>query len=111
MQFSQLLDRVTEPQTIMMAKLSRELKAKGINVVDLSLGEPDFKTPQHIIDAAVNAMNEGYTQYPPVAGYPELRQAVCTKLKRDNNLDYAPENIMVSTGAKQVLANIWRIMI
>lgn len=106
MQFSQLLDRVTEPQTIMMAKLSRELKAKGINVVDLSLGEPDFKTPQHIIDAAVNAMNEGYTKYPPVAGYPELRQAVCTKLKRDNNLDYAPENIMVSTGAKQVLANI-----
>jgi len=106
MQFSQLLDRVTEPQTIMMAKLSRELKAKGINIVDLSLGEPDFKTPQHIIDAAIDAMNEGYTKYPPVAGYPELRQAVCTKLKRDNNLDYSPDNIIVSTGAKQVLANV-----
>jgi len=106
MQLSQLLERVTEPQTIMMAKLSRELKAKGINVVDLSLGEPDFKTPQHIIAAAVKAMDEGYTKYPPVAGYPELRQAVCTKLKRDNNLDYTPDNIIVSTGAKQVLANI-----
>lgn len=106
MQLSNLLNRVTEPQTIMMAKLSRELKAKGVNVVDLSLGEPDFRTPQHITDAAIQAMNDGYTKYPPVAGYPELKQAVCTKLKRDNNLDYTPEQIVVSTGAKQVLANV-----
>ncbi len=89
-----------------MAKLSRELKAKGVSVVDLSLGEPDFRTPQHINDAAIQAMNDGYTKYPPVAGYPELKQAVCTKLKRDNNLDYTPEQIVVSTGAKQVLANV-----
>jgi aspartate aminotransferase len=106
MQLSDLLSRVSEPQTIMMAKLSRELKAKGISVVDLSLGEPDFSTPQHITEAAIEAMNAGFTKYPPVAGYPELREAVCTKLKRDNNLIYTPDQIVVSTGAKQVLANI-----
>lgn len=88
-----------------MAKLSRELKAQGKDIIDLSLGEPDFRTPQHICDAAVQAMVDGYTKYTPVAGIPELRQAICTKLKRDNNLDYSPENIIVSTGAKQSLAN------
>lgn len=105
MQLATRLDRISEPQTILMAKLGRELKAKGIQVIDLSLGEPDFKTPQHIIDAATQAMNEGYTKYPPIAGFPELKQAIATKLMRDNGLDYAPEQIMVSTGAKQVLAN------
>lgn len=105
MQLAQRLNRISEPQTILMAKLGRELKAKGINVIDLSLGEPDFKTPQHIIDAATEAMNEGYTKYPPIAGFAELKQAIVTKLKRDNDLEYAPEEIMVSTGAKQVLAN------
>lgn len=105
MQLAQRLDRISEPQTILMAKLGRELKAKGINVIDLSLGEPDFKTPQHIIHAANEAMEQGYTKYPPIAGFPELRQAIVTKLKRDNGLDYAPEETMVSTGAKQVLAN------
>jgi aspartate aminotransferase len=88
-----------------MAKLGREHKAKGVNVIDLSLGEPDFKTPQHIINAATEAMDQGYTKYPPIAGFPDLKQAIVTKLKRDNNLDYAPEQIMVSTGAKQTLAN------
>lgn len=105
MQLAQRLDRITEPQTIKMAKLSRELKAKGLDIIDLSLGEPDFRTPQHICDAAVQALADGYTKYTPVAGMPELRQAICTKLKRDNNLDYLPENIIVSTGAKQALAN------
>lgn len=106
MQLAKRLDRISEPQTILMAKLGRELKAKGISVIDLSLGEPDFRTPQHICDAATKAMDEGYTKYPPVAGFPELRQAICTKLKRDNKLDYLPEEIMVSNGAKQVLANV-----
>jgi len=106
MQLASRLDRISEPQTILMAKLGRELKAKGVSVIDLSLGEPDFRTPQHICDAAVKAMDEGYTKYPPVAGFPELRQAICTKLKRDNGLEYAPEEIMVSNGAKQVLANV-----
>jgi aspartate aminotransferase len=88
-----------------MAKLSRELKAKGINVVDLSLGEPDFKTPEHICNAAVKAMNDGFTKYPPVAGFADLLEAITIKLKRDNNLDYATNQVMVSTGAKQSLYN------
>ena len=105
MQLAQRLNSITEPQTIKMAKLSRELKAKGINVVDLSLGEPDFKTPEHICNAAVKAMNDGFTKYPPVAGFPDLLEAITIKLKRDNNLDYATNQVMVSTGAKQSLYN------
>ena len=105
MQLAQRLNRVVEPQTIRMAKLSRELKAQGKNIIDLSLGEPDFRTPEHICEAATRAMNEGYTKYTPVAGFLELQEAICTKLKRDNNLSYAPNEIIVSTGAKQSLAN------
>ncbi|MGG9962881.1 pyridoxal phosphate-dependent aminotransferase [Ferruginibacter sp. SUN106] len=88
-----------------MAKLGRELRASGIDVIDLSLGEPDFDTPQHIKDAAIKAINDNWSHYTPVAGFADLREAVCTKLKRDNNLDYKPENIITSTGAKQSLAN------
>ncbi len=106
MQLSSLLDRFNEPETLKMAKLGRELRAKGVDVIDLSLGEPDFDTPQHIKDAAKKAIDDNYSHYTPVAGYLDLREAVCTKLKRDNNLDYKPENIVVSTGAKQSLANI-----
>ncbi len=106
MQLSSLLNRFAEPETLKMAKLGRELRAKGIDVIDLSLGEPDFDTPQHIKDSAVKAIAENYSHYTPVAGYPELREAVCFKFKRDNNLDYKPENIIVSTGAKQSLANV-----
>ncbi len=106
MQLAARLDRISVPQTIKMAKLSRELKAAGRDIVDLSLGEPDFATPQHICEAATRAMAEGYTKYPPVAGFAELREAICTKLRRDNNLDYTPAEILVSTGAKQSLANV-----
>lgn len=88
-----------------MAKLGRELRAKGFDVIDLSLGEPDFDTPEHIKEAAKKAIDENWSHYTPVAGYPELREAACFKLKRDNNLDYKPENIITSTGAKQSLAN------
>lgn len=105
MQLSQRLQTINEPQTIMMAKLSRELKAKGINIVDLSLGEPDFGVPEHVQEAAIKAINDGFSKYPPVAGFPELLNAICVKLKRDNNLDYAPSEVIVSTGAKQSLAN------
>ncbi|MFM9911713.1 MAG: pyridoxal phosphate-dependent aminotransferase [Chitinophagaceae bacterium] len=106
MQLSSLLEKFNEPETLKMAKLGRELRAKGADVIDLSLGEPDFDTPQHIKEAAKKAIDDNFSHYTPVAGYPDLREAVCTKLKRDNNLDYKPENIVVSTGAKQSLANI-----
>src|SRR5258706_2451035 len=105
MQLSSLLDRFSEPETLKMAKLGRELRAKGIDIIDLSLGEPDFDTPQHIKEAAKKAIDDNWSHYPPVAGYPDLRDAICKKFKRDNDLDYKPENIVVSTGAKQSLAN------
>ena len=104
-QLSSLLDRFAEPETLKMAKLGRELRAKGIDIIDLSLGEPDFDTPQHIKEAAKKAIDDNWSHYPPVAGYPDLREAICQKFRRDNNLDYKPENIVVSTGAKQSLAN------
>lgn len=105
MNLSSRLERFSEPETLKMAKLGRELRSQGIDIIDLSLGEPDFDTPEHIKEAAKKAVQENWSHYPPVAGYPELREAVCLKFKRDNNLDYKPENIIVSTGAKQSLAN------
>jgi aspartate aminotransferase len=105
MELSSLLNRFSEPETLKMAKMGRELRAQGIDVIDLSLGEPDFDTPQHIKDAAIKAINDNWSHYTPVPGFLDLREAVCTKLKRDNNLDYKPEHIVVSTGAKQSLAN------
>ncbi len=105
MQLSSLLTKFNEPETIKMAKLGRELRASGIDVVDLSLGEPDFNTPDHIKEAAKKAIDENWSHYTPVPGYLELREAVCRKLKRDNNLEYTPQQIVVSTGAKQSLAN------
>ena len=106
MQLSTRLQLFNEPETLKMAKLGRELRAKGFDVIDLSLGEPDFDTPEHIKEAAKKAIDENWSHYTPVAGYPDLREACCTKLKRDNGLDYKPENIIVSTGAKQSLANV-----
>ena len=106
MELSSRLTRFNEPETLKMAKLGRELRAKGIDVIDLSLGEPDFDTPEHIKQAAEKAVEDNYSHYTPVAGYLDLREAICTKFKRDNNLDYKPENIIVSTGAKQSIANL-----
>lgn len=102
---STLLSRFSEPETLKMAKLGRALREKGIDIIDLSLGEPDFDTPVHIKNAAINAINDNWSHYTPVAGFLDLREAICFKFKRDNNLDYKPENIVVSTGAKQCLAN------
>ncbi len=99
------IQNLSESQTIKMAKLGRELSAKGIDVINLSFGEPDFNTPQYIKDAAKEAMDQNYTYYTPVSGYPELRKAIAEKLKRENNLDYNFDEIVVSTGAKQALAN------
>lgn len=105
MKLSSLLNRFSEPETLKMAKLGRELRAQGKDVIDLSLGEPDFDTPTHIKEAAIKAIQDNWSHYTPVAGFADLREAVCSKLKRDNNLDYKPENIITSTGAKQSLAN------
>jgi aspartate aminotransferase len=95
-----------ESQTIGMAKKARELAAQGFDVINLSFGEPDFPTPQHIKDAAKRALDEGYTFYTPVSGFPELKKAICEKFARDNDLHFQPENIVVSTGAKQSIANV-----
>lgn len=105
MQLSSLLTRFNEPETLKMAKLGRELRAQGIDVIDLSLGEPDFDTPDHIKEAAKKSIDDNYSHYTPVAGYLDLRQTICDKLKRDNNLTYTPQQIVVSTGAKQSIAN------
>lgn len=102
---SSALNRFNEPETLKMAKLCRELRAQGADIIDLSLGEPDFDTPDHIKEAAKQAIDENWSHYTPVAGYLELRQAIADKLKRDNGLEYAPSQIIVSTGAKQSIAN------
>ncbi|OFY90572.1 MAG: aspartate aminotransferase [Bacteroidetes bacterium RIFCSPLOWO2_12_FULL_31_6] len=96
----------TESQTLAMTRMSRELVAKGKDVINLSIGEPDFDTPQLIKDAAKKAIDENYTHYTPVPGYLELRKAISNKFKRDNNLGYSIDQIVASTGAKQSLANI-----
>lgn len=97
--------RLSESQTIAMARRSRELKAKGVDVISLSLGEPDFTTPDQIKEAAKKAIDDNFSYYTHVSGYLELRQAISRKFKRDNNLDYSAEQIVVSTGAKQCIAN------
>ena len=106
MQLSSLMSKFNEPETLKMAKLGRELRAQGIDITDLSLGEPDFDTPDHIKEAAKKAIDDNFSHYTPVSGYLDLRQAVCTKLLRDNGLHYTPEQIVVSTGAKQSIANL-----
>lgn len=100
------LSRMDESATIKMASMARQLKAQGHDVISLSLGEPDFDTPEHIKAAAKQALDEGYTKYTPVPGLQELREAICTKLKRDNNIEATPNQIVVSNGAKQSIANI-----
>ncbi len=106
---SKLSDRINnlaESQTLAMAKKSRELQAQGKDIISLSIGEPDFNTPDFIKEAAKKAIDNNITRYSPVAGYPDLRKAISEKFKRDNNLNYAPDQIVVSTGAKQSIANI-----
>ena len=102
---SDRINNLSESATLKMTKLGRELAAKGINVISLSVGEPDFNTPEHIKNAAKKALDDNYTRYSPVSGYPELKRAIVDKLKRENGLDYEPAQIVVSTGAKQALAN------
>ena len=100
------LDKISESQTLAMARKSRELQALGKDIISLSIGEPDYDTPDFIKDAAKLAIDQNYTHYTPVAGFQDLRVAIAAKFKRDNNIDYSPEQIIVSTGAKQSIANV-----
>ncbi len=102
---SDRINLLSESETLAMTRRSRELRAQGFDVINLSIGEPDFDTPDHVKEAAKEAIDQNYSHYTPVPGYPELRQAIVNKLKRDNQLDYTIEQIVVSTGAKQSLAN------
>ncbi|MFL0298959.1 pyridoxal phosphate-dependent aminotransferase [Aquirufa novilacunae] len=104
-QLAQRIQALEESSTLGMTKKARELAAQGHKVISLSVGEPDFKTPAHICEAAKKAIDDGFHGYSPVAGYPDLRLAIANKLKRDNNLEWGSENIVVSTGAKHSLAN------
>ena len=108
---SDRINNLSTSQTLAMAALARELKSQGKDIISLSLGEPDFNTPDFIKEAAKKAIDENYSTYSPVEGYLELKEAICRKFKRDNNLEYKPSNIVVSTGAKQSLYNIAQCMI
>ena len=102
---SALVNRLAPSATLAMSQKSAELKAQGVDIINLSVGEPDFNTPDHIKEAAKKAVDENYSRYSPVAGYPALRQAVVDKLKNENGLDYTPEQIVCSNGAKQCVCN------
>lgn len=108
---SDRINNLTTSQTLAMAAKARELKEQGIDIISLSLGEPDFNTPDFLKEAAIEAINQNYSKYPPVEGYLDLRQAISNKFKRDNNLNYTANEIVVSTGAKQALFNIAQVMI
>lgn len=104
-QLAQRILNLSESETFAMTRRSKELAAQGIDVINLSIGEPDFFTPEHIKKAAIDAIHKNRTFYPPVSGFPELKKAICEKLKRDNGLEYSPEQIVVSSGAKHSIAN------
>jgi aspartate aminotransferase len=97
--------------TLAMAAKARELKAQGKDIISLSLGEPDFNTPDYIKEAAIQAVNDNYNSYSPVDGYGDLKEAICAKFKRDNGLDYKPNQVVVSTGAKQSIANVAQVLL
>jgi len=111
---NQLSDRINNlpvSETLAMAAKARELKDLGKDIISLSLGEPDFNTPDFIKDAAIQAINDNYNSYSPVNGYADLREAICRKFKRDNNLNYTPNQVVVSTGAKQSIANVAMVLL
>jgi aspartate aminotransferase len=111
MQLSDRINNLSTSQTLAMAALARELKLQGKDIISLSLGEPDFNTPDFIKVAAKTAIDENYSHYTPVDGYMDLKNAIVAKFKRDNNLDYKPSQIVVSTGAKQTLFNIAQVLL
>jgi aspartate aminotransferase len=108
---SDRINNLPTSATLAMAAKARELKNEGKDIISLSLGEPDFNTPEFIKDAAIQAINDNYNSYTPVNGYLELREAICRKFKRDNQLNYTPDQIVVSTGAKQSIANVAMVLL
>jgi aspartate aminotransferase len=108
---SERVQSLSESETLKMARMARELRALGHDVISLSLGEPDFDTPDHIKEAAYQALKDGYTKYTPVPGLPELIKAISEKFKRDNQLDYQPDQIVVSNGAKQTVYNLCQALL
>ena len=107
-QLSDRLQRLAPSATLAMSQKSSEMKAQGIDVINMSVGEPDFNTPDHIKQAAKLAIDENYSRYSPVPGYPDLRQAIARKLERENHLHYQPAEILVSNGAKQSVCKVTR---
>lgn len=104
---SDRLNKMAVSATLAMAQKSRDLQAQGVDIINLSIGEPDFDTPEHIKEAAKNAIDENFTHYPPVPGYDSLRKAIVNKFKRENDLDYSVDQIVVSTGAKHSIINVF----
>ena len=104
-QISDRLNRLAPSATLAMSQKSSEMKAQGVDVINLSVGEPDFNTPDHIKEAAKKAIEDNFSRYSPVPGYPELRKAIVAKLKNENGLDYSMSEILVSNGAKQSVCN------
>ncbi|HEX9827600.1 MAG TPA: pyridoxal phosphate-dependent aminotransferase [Flavobacteriaceae bacterium] len=110
-QLSERIKSLPTSATLAMAAKARELKQQGVDVIGLSLGEPDFNTPDFIKEAAIQAIHDNYSSYPPVDGYLELKEAICLKFKRDNGLGYKPSQVVVSTGAKQSIANVCQVLL
>jgi len=110
-QLSDRINNLSTSATLAMAAKARELRAEGKDIIGLSLGEPDFNTPDFVKQAAIDAINQNYNSYTPVDGYAELKDAIITKFKRDNGLDYSKPQIVVSTGAKQALFNVASVML
>jgi len=110
-QLSNRINSLPISETLAMAAKARELRAEGKDIISLSLGEPDFNTPDFIKEAAKQAIDDNYNSYSPVDGYQDLKQAICAKFKRDNNLDYKPNQVVVSTGAKQSIANVAMVLL
>ncbi|HBC29491.1 MAG TPA: aspartate aminotransferase, partial [Prevotellaceae bacterium] len=102
---SDRLNRLSPSATLAMSQRSGELRAQGVDIINMSVGEPDFNTPEHIKEAAIKAVRDNWTRYSPVPGYPELRKAIVEKLRRENGLDYQPGQILCSNGAKQSVCN------
>ena len=108
---SKRINSLPVSETLAMAAKARELKTQGIDIIGLSLGEPDFNTPEFIKDAAIQAVQDNWNSYSPVDGYVDLKEAICEKFKRDNHISYTPSQIVVSTGAKQSIANVCLVLL